>query len=70
MVISRYSAHHWHDVPQALREVQRVLKPGGKFILMDITSPGRPVLDIWLQTIEVLRDPSMFAITRRESGCR
>lgn len=58
VVISRYSAHHWHDVPQALREVKRVLKPGGKFILMDITTPGRPVLDIFLQTIEVLRDPS------------
>lgn len=58
VVISRYSAHHWHDVPLALREVKRVLKPGGKFILMDIASPGRPVLDIWLQTIEVLRDPS------------
>lgn len=58
VVISRYSAHHWHDVPQALREVKRVLKPGGKFILMDIATPGRPVLDIFLQTIEVLRDPS------------
>lgn len=28
VVISRYSAHHWHDVGQALREVKRVLKPG------------------------------------------
>ena len=33
VVISRYSAHHWHDVGQALREVKRVLKPGGTFII-------------------------------------
>lgn len=58
IVISRYSAHHWHDVGQALREAKRVLKPGGKLIMIDICSPGRPVLDVFLQTIEMLRDPS------------
>ncbi|WP_380182788.1 class I SAM-dependent methyltransferase [Kalamiella sp. sgz302252] len=58
VVISRYSAHHWHDVGLALREIKRVLKPGGKFILMDIVSPGQPALDVWLQTVEMLRDPS------------
>lgn len=58
VVISRFSAHHWYDVGKALREVKRVLKQGGRAIFMDVVSPGHPVLDVHLQTIEILRDTS------------
>lgn len=57
-VISRYSAHHWHDVPAALREVRRVLKPEGRALLIDTAGGETSLLDTHLQAIEILRDPS------------
>ncbi|MFL9962601.1 class I SAM-dependent methyltransferase [Paraburkholderia sediminicola] len=57
-VISRMSAHHWHDVPLALAEVRRVLKPGGKVLFVDIAGIDHPLLDTHIQAIELLRDGS------------
>jgi SAM-dependent methyltransferase len=57
-VLSRYSAHHWHDVDAGLREAARVLRPGGVAAFVDGISPGRPLLDTFLQATEMLRDPS------------
>lgn len=58
VVVSRYSAHHWGDPQTALDEFRRVLKPGGTFTLSDIVAPEAFALDTFLQTIELLRDPS------------
>jgi ubiquinone/menaquinone biosynthesis C-methylase UbiE len=57
-VLSRMSAHHWHDVPAALAEVRRVLKPGGRVLFVDIAGTDHPLLDTHLQTVELLRDGS------------
>jgi ubiquinone/menaquinone biosynthesis C-methylase UbiE len=58
LVTSRYSAHHWPHPERALAEIRRVLKPGGRFLLSDIVSFDSYVCDTYLQTIELLRDPS------------
>lgn len=57
-VVSRYSAHHWHDLPAGLAEARRVLRPGGRAMFMDVVAAEHPLLDSFLQTIEMLRDPS------------
>lgn len=58
VVATRYSAHHWRDVPAALAEMRRVVRPGGRAIVMDVFAPANPLLDTHLQTLETLRDPS------------
>lgn len=58
VVASRYSAHHWGDLPACLRQARRVLKSGGLAVFMDTVSPGPAVADTYLQAVELLRDPS------------
>lgn len=57
-VLSRYSAHHWQEFHAGLREARRVLNSSGRAVFVDTISPGPALLDTFLQTVEMLRDPS------------
>jgi ubiquinone/menaquinone biosynthesis C-methylase UbiE len=58
LVCTRYSAHHWLDLPAALGEMRRMLTPGGWLLLIDLLGEEHPLVDTWLQSMELLRDPS------------
>ncbi|MGH2479765.1 MAG: class I SAM-dependent methyltransferase [Ktedonobacteraceae bacterium] len=58
VVTCRHAPHHFPNVRQAACEWARVLKPGGKLVLVDSTSPEEPEADALLHQIESLRDPS------------
>lgn len=58
VVATRYSAHHWHSFTEGLAQMHRALKPHGLALFMDVVTPGVPLLDTWLQSMELLRDAS------------
>lgn len=55
---SRVAAHHYHDVRAFVSEAARVLKPGGRLMLVDTVAPEDPALDTFYNAFELLRDPS------------
>lgn len=40
-IISSLALHHWADSLKPLSEIQRVLKPGGRFLIMDLRRDSR-----------------------------
>jgi ubiquinone/menaquinone biosynthesis C-methylase UbiE len=58
LVCTRYSAHHWLDIPPALAEMRRVVKPGGFVLVIDLLGDDHALVDTHLQSIELLRDIS------------
>lgn len=58
LVTCRIAPHHFTDCPLFAREVSRVLRSGGLFILIDSTAPEDDALDKQLNELEWRRDNS------------
>lgn len=58
IVASRFAVHHFFDVNRALQEMCRVLKPGGKFYILDCSVIDGEETEKEINRIELLRDSS------------
>jgi len=58
LVTCRLCAHHFHRPAEAVREMARVLANEGVLLLVDIVAPEEPDVDSFLNSMELLRDPS------------
>ncbi len=57
-VVSRIAPHHFTDVRLAVREMARVLVPGGRLAIVDGSTPDVPEIDRFVDTLERLHDPT------------
>jgi SAM-dependent methyltransferase len=59
--VTRFSIHHIPAPGRLIRELARVVKPGGKIIVVDHLADDDADTRSWSQEIERLRDPSHWA---------
>jgi SAM-dependent methyltransferase len=57
LVTTRVAPHHFPNPDRYVREVARVLRPGGRFLLDDNVAPEDQELDEFLNRLEKWRDP-------------
>jgi len=58
LVTCRIATHHFPNVDRFVREVVRVLVPGGRFVLQDQCVPTAATSGAYVNVFERLRDPS------------
>ncbi|WP_449620664.1 class I SAM-dependent methyltransferase [Robertmurraya sp. Marseille-Q9965] len=58
IITCRIAAHHFPNPLDFIKEVARVLKPNGSFLLIDNVAPKDPYLAEFMNNLEALRDES------------
>ncbi len=56
IVTCRIAPHHFSDISAFAGEVARMLKPGGRFVMMDSISPDDDTFDAFINELEQRRD--------------
>jgi ubiquinone/menaquinone biosynthesis C-methylase UbiE len=57
-IACRFCAHHFMDVEESIREMRRVLRPGGVLMFNDHVAPEDDAADAFVNRLDWLRDPS------------
>lgn len=70
LLTCRIAPHHFPDVPRALREFHRVLRRGGRLVIIDTLLPEDPEIAEFYQTMEKMRDPTHVRAYREEEWVR
>jgi len=58
LLTCRRAAHHFADLPQALDEMRRVLRPGGRLVIDDRSVPKDARVEALMNRLDTLHDPS------------
>ncbi|CCK26390.1 Methyltransferase type 11 [Streptomyces davaonensis JCM 4913] len=58
LVVSRLAPHHFQDMPKAVGEMTRLLRPGGRLAVIDLEGHTDPVIDALNHELEILHDPT------------
>lgn len=58
IVACRLAPHHFNGVQQAIAEMTRAIKPGGRLLLCDTAAPEDAVIAAWMNDVERRRDPT------------
>jgi ubiquinone/menaquinone biosynthesis C-methylase UbiE len=58
LVMSRLAPHHFRDLPTAVGEMARLLRPGGRLAVIDLEGHDDPEIDALNHELEMLHDPT------------
>jgi ubiquinone/menaquinone biosynthesis C-methylase UbiE len=58
LVVSRLAPHHFPDLPRAVAEMARLLRPGGRLAVIDLEGHEDPEIDALNHELEMLHDPT------------